>query len=97
MIARACHRPSQCPRASAVLVFCKPYVASGSHDMLTHELVVHSPSSLLVCSKTTYPIEMAGTVFMRLGTCPKRLVIEARWGSKPLAFAGKLQPRRLIK
>ena len=30
-------------------------------------------------------------------TCPKRLVIEVRWGSKPLAFAGKLQPRRLIK
>jgi hypothetical protein len=30
-------------------------------------------------------------------TCPKRLVIEARWGSKPLAFAGKLQPRRLIR
>jgi hypothetical protein len=23
-------------------------------------------------------------------TCPKRPVIEARWGSKPLAFAGKL-------
>jgi hypothetical protein len=30
-------------------------------------------------------------------TYPKRLLIEARWGSKPLAFAGKLQPRRLIK
>jgi hypothetical protein len=26
-------------------------------------------------------------------TCPKRLLIGARWGSKPLAFAGKLQPR----
>jgi hypothetical protein len=25
----------------------------------------------------------------------KRLVIEARWVSKPLAFAGKLRPRRL--
>eukprot|EP01047_Picozoa_sp_COSAG01_P009792 COSAG01_NODE_405_length_17466_cov_554.403697_24_plen_81_part_00 len=30
-------------------------------------------------------------------TCPERLLIEARWGSKPLAFAGKLQPRRLIE
>eukprot|EP01049_Picozoa_sp_SAG25_P000886 SAG25_NODE_33_length_20262_cov_33.203293_14_plen_108_part_00 len=30
-------------------------------------------------------------------TCPKRRLIEARWGSKQLAFAGKLQPRRLIK
>jgi hypothetical protein len=30
-------------------------------------------------------------------TCPKRLLIEARWGSQPLAFAGKLLPRRLIK
>jgi hypothetical protein len=30
-------------------------------------------------------------------TCPKRLLIEARWGSKPLAFAGKLQPRRPIE
>jgi hypothetical protein len=30
-------------------------------------------------------------------TCPNRLPIEARWGSTPLAFAGKLQPRRLIK
>jgi hypothetical protein len=30
-------------------------------------------------------------------TWPKRLLIEALWGSKPLAFAGKLQPRRLIK
>jgi hypothetical protein len=28
-------------------------------------------------------------------TCPKRLLIEARWGSQPLAFAGKLQLRRL--
>jgi hypothetical protein len=27
----------------------------------------------------------------------KRQVIEARWGSKPLAGAGKLQPRRLIE
>eukprot|EP01047_Picozoa_sp_COSAG01_P009325 COSAG01_NODE_381_length_17848_cov_10.220338_13_plen_155_part_00 len=33
----------------------------------------------------------------RVVACPERLVIEARWGSKPLAFAGKLQPRRLIK
>jgi hypothetical protein len=30
-------------------------------------------------------------------TCPKQLLIEARRGSKPLAFAGKLQPRRLIR
>jgi hypothetical protein len=30
-------------------------------------------------------------------TCPKRLLIEARWGPKPLAFAGQLQPRRLNK
>jgi hypothetical protein len=29
-------------------------------------------------------------------TCPKRLLIEARWGSKPLAFAGKLHPRRRL-
>jgi hypothetical protein len=27
----------------------------------------------------------------------QRRLIEARWESKPLAFAGKLQPRRLIK
>jgi hypothetical protein len=25
----------------------------------------------------------------------KRLLIEVRWGSKPLAFAGQLRPRRL--
>eukprot|EP01047_Picozoa_sp_COSAG01_P063786 COSAG01_NODE_8329_length_2827_cov_3.769428_3_plen_144_part_00 len=31
-------------------------------------------------------------------TCrPKRRLTEARWGSKPPAFAGKLQPRRLIR
>jgi hypothetical protein len=30
-------------------------------------------------------------------TCPKRLLIEAWWVSKPLAFAGKLQARRLIR
>ena len=30
-------------------------------------------------------------------TCPKRLVIEARWKSKALTFAVKLQPQRLIK
>jgi hypothetical protein len=30
-------------------------------------------------------------------TCPERPLIEARWGSKPLASAGQLQPRRLIK
>jgi hypothetical protein len=26
---------------------------------------------------------------------PKRLLIDSRWVSKPLAFAGKLRPRRL--
>jgi hypothetical protein len=34
-------------------------------------------------------LETPCTVTAEAGTCPKRLVIEARWGSKPLALAGK--------
>jgi hypothetical protein len=45
----------------------------------------------------TTPSALGGKVVGTVGPSlqSKRLVIESRWVSKPLAFAGKLRPRRL--
>jgi hypothetical protein len=56
-----------------------------------HRIDYHPPQTM----HHAPPPPLFGAIGLRCPPRPKRLVIEARWGSKPLAFAGKLPPRRL--
>jgi hypothetical protein len=62
-------------------------------QMLDRVVWPRGPRSLICVPASLPPTTMEAP---NMDTCPTRLVIEAWWGSEPLAFAGKLQPRRLI-
>eukprot|EP01047_Picozoa_sp_COSAG01_P096281 COSAG01_NODE_26814_length_702_cov_1.495854_1_plen_107_part_10 len=72
-------RPSHmCP----ILFACPKMTNATMVQMLDRVVWPRGPSSLICVPASLPPTTMEAP---NMDTCPKRLVIEARWGSKPLA------------